>query len=239
MLRAVLFDAVGTLIYPDPPVAEAYWQVGRALGSVRSLMEIEELFRAAYRRSESLFALPDKGHDGLQRGPTSEERERERWRQVIGEVFFDLPPAAANEALRRLWQHFAQPPHWRLYSDVAATWTELQGRGYQLGIASNFDSRLLGICAALPPLDECRHVFVSSLIGWPKPAPQFFLAVESALGVKPQEILLVGDDRTNDLLGAANCGWKATLLCRDGVQSAEGIASLTQLLGLTPRSPPD
>lgn len=229
MPKAVLFDAVGTLIYPDPPVAAAYQRVGAELGSSRTLDEIQSLFRQAYRRSESLFALPGNGNE-LQRQPTSEDRERQRWRQVVGEVFADLSAAAADEALDRLWRHFANPAHWRLYDDVAETWNELLRRGFLLGIASNFDSRLEAICRAHWPLDQCRRLFISSQIGYPKPSPCFFRAVEQALRLRPDEILLVGDDPTNDVLGGGQCGWQVRLLSRQGPCADSAIRSLRELV---------
>jgi putative hydrolase of the HAD superfamily len=228
MVRAILFDAVGTLIYPDPPVAEAYHRVGRELGSSRTLDNIKTLFRDAYRRSESLFAFP--GNDGgFDRQPTSDKRERQRWRKVVGEVFADLPQAAADEALDRLWRHFAQPAHWRLYEDVPNAWSELSRRGYLLGIASNFDSRLEAISSSLAPLDQCRHLFISSRIGYPKPSPRFFQAVQQTLDVRAEEILLVGDDPTNDVLGATSCGWQTQLIVRSGQLPAGAIRSLAEL----------
>jgi putative hydrolase of the HAD superfamily len=226
--RAVLFDAVGTLIFPDPPVAEAYHRVGRELGSLRTLFEIKGLFREAYRRSESLFALPEND-DELGRQPTSDERERLRWRQVVGEVFGDLTRPAADEALDRLWRHFAQPTHWRLFDDVAPVWNVLTGRGFVVGIASNFDGRLETICRGLPPLDQCRNLFISSRVGFPKPAPQFFRAVEGNLGLRGEKILLVGDDRTNDILGGQSCGWQVQHLVREGPLSERAIRSLGEL----------
>jgi putative hydrolase of the HAD superfamily len=228
MTRAILFDAVGTLIYPEPSVAEAYHGVGRELGSSRTLSQIKELFRIAYRRSESFFALPGDGN-GLERLPTSDERERQRWRQVVGEVLADLPSAAADEALARLWQHFAEPRHWRIFDDVPAVWDQLSRRGYVLGVASNFDSRLEQICRELPPLDGCLHLFISSRVGYPKPSPRFFRAVLEALHLRPHEILLVGDDPTNDVLGAMRCGWQTQLLCRRGELPAGAIRSLSEL----------
>ncbi len=228
MVRAVLFDAVGTLVFPDPPVVEAYQRVGRELGSSRTLAVIKELFREAYRRSESLFALPGQV-GGLGRQPTSDEQERKRWRQVIGEVFADLSAARADEALERLWRHFAQPQHWRLYDDVAAVWQDLTQRGFVLGIASNFDDRLDAICRGLPPLHQCRHVFISSQVGYPKPAPQFFRAVEERLGLRGDEILLVGDDWTNDVLGGRSCGWQVQHVVRNGPPSEGAIRSLAEL----------
>ena len=50
--------------------------------------------------------------------------------------------------------------------------------GYVLGIASNFDSRLRTICRDHPPLHECRQIFVSSEIGYPKPELQYYRSVE-------------------------------------------------------------
>ena len=76
--RVILFDAVGTLIFPLPPVAEAYHRVGCEFGSSRSLAEIKQRFREAYRGSESLFALPDSG-DCLARQPTSDDREHQHY----------------------------------------------------------------------------------------------------------------------------------------------------------------
>lgn len=227
-IRAVLFDAVGTLIYPDPPAAETYHRVGRELGSLRTLAEIRSLFGDVYRRSECLFASSGNGN-GLERQPTSEERERNRWRQVVGEVLDDLPSQAADEALDRLWRHFALPQHWRLYDDVAAAWRDLAEKGYLLGIASNFDRRLAHVCRGHPPLDACRHWFVSSEIGYPKPSPEFFRAVEARLRLDGSEILLVGDDWTNDVLGGRNCGWHVQHLVRQGPQREGAIGSLAEL----------
>lgn len=229
MPRAILFDAVGTLIHADPPVEEAYFRVGCELESAVSLAEIRERFRAAYARSESLFALP--GGDELARQGTSDARERQRWRQVIGEVFADLPAAAADESLERLWRHFASPAHWRLFDDVFDVWNTLESRGCVLGIASNFDSRLRGILQGLPPLDRCQHVFISSEIGYPKPSERFFEAVEERLILPPGELLLVGDDYTNDVVGAQRRGWQTRWLCRQPDRPAGAIGSLRELLG--------
>lgn len=228
MPRAILFDAVGTLIYPEPSVAEAYYRVGQDLGSSRTRSEVKELFRAAYQRSESLFALPDN-RGAFDRQPTSDERERQRWRQVVGEVFADLTPAAAEQALDQLWRHFAQPGHWRVYDDASSAWEDLSRRGLLLGVASNFDSRLEQICRSLSPLDGCQHLFISSRVGYPKPSPQFFRAIENSLKLLPVEILLVGDDPTNDILGAARCGWQTQLVCRHGVPTSGAIHSLMEL----------
>lgn len=229
MPRAMLFDAVGTLIFADPPVAEVYRRIGCELGCELALEEVEGRFRLAYGRSESLFAVPGGGE--LERAATSDERERMRWRQVVGDVFSELSQAAGDEALSRLWDHFAAPAHWRLFDDVPDVWESLESRGVLVGIASNFDSRLRAILKGVPPLNRCPHVFASSEVGYPKPSPLFFQSVEERLELTPDQLLLVGDDYVNDVVGAGRRGWQTLWLCRGTDRPAGTIGSLRELLG--------
>jgi putative hydrolase of the HAD superfamily len=209
----ILFDAVGTLIYPDPPVAEVYYAAGRRFGSQS---EIEARFRLALAA----------GQTG---GPTSEANERERWRRIVRQVLDDV--TTQRDALfEAMWNHFAQPQHWRLYDDAAATLEPLRGCGWKLGIASNFDSRLNNIVAGHPPLRSCDAVFVSSEVGYTKPDSRFFKAIEQRLQTHPGQILLVGDDEAADVQGATSAGWRVLLLKRDGFCPEGAIRTLNELL---------
>jgi putative hydrolase of the HAD superfamily len=132
-----------------------------------------------------------------------------------------------------LWGHFADPRHWSLFPDVGPCWRNLEARGLVLGIASNFDTRLVVICQGLPPLDACRHVFVSSRLGFRKPGQGFFRAIETALALSPGEIVLVGDDLENDYLAAREAGWQPVFLNRCGQsvpRAADEVACLDELL---------
>jgi len=205
-IRWILFDAVGTLIYADPPVAEVYHAAGREFGSRLSVAEIQQRFAAALRDELRTDAVT------LERPPTSEAYERDRWRQIVGVVIDDV--SGGEELFERLWRHFAQPQHWRLYDDVAPTLEALGSHRFRLGIASNFDSRLEAIVAAHPALAACEVVFVSSAVGYVKPDPRFFASVAERLGVSPAEIVLIGDDEVNDMEGATAAGWWAVHLDR-------------------------
>jgi putative hydrolase of the HAD superfamily len=214
-VRWVLFDAVGTLIFPDPPVAEVYQATARRFGSAISVGEIQTRFVAA---------LSNTFCGG---GPTSEANERQRWRSIVREVISDIPDRI-DAAFEQLWQHFAEPKHWRLYDDVAATWQQLREGGFQLGIASNFDRRLKRIVAEHPLLAAGSEVFVSSDVGYSKPDARFFRTIEARLGVHPEEIALVGDDETCDVRPAIAAGWRAIHL--DRKLAREGaIRSLAEL----------
>jgi putative hydrolase of the HAD superfamily len=222
-IRFVLFDAVGTLIYPDPPVAVAYQSAGEKLGISLTTTEIQARFRAAYAR---VF----RGASDL---ATDERRERDRWRTVVVEVFAQWPHLV-DDLLERLWQHFAQPENWPLFADVVPTLSALQARGYELGVASNFDARLRQVIAHHPPLQACRHVFVSTELGHAKPSAAFFAAAQSQLRAQPQEIMLVGDDFENDVAAPRRCGWQAIELGREGAPPPGGIRSLTDLVATLP-----
>jgi putative hydrolase of the HAD superfamily len=211
------------LLYPEPPVAQAYGSVARQFGSRLTAPEISERFRRAFARQEAL----DAGPRGCQ---TDEARELRRWQTIVGEVLDDvIDPAAVFE---ELWRHFAMPASWRLFDDVAEAWPSLAQRGMQLGIASNFDRRLKQVCSGLPPLDECEQVFVSSELKVRKPALDFFRRIEERLRLPPEQILLVGDDWTNDYRAALGAGWQAVFLDRRGERGnlGEVIRSLRELV---------
>lgn len=206
-IRAVLFDAVGTLIYPRPSVAVAYTAAGRHCGSRRGADEVAARFRAALAAGEHAR----RTHEAWQ---TSEAAERQLWRAIVDHVFDDV--ADREPLFAALWEHFARPQHWALYDDVAGAWQALAGAGLQVALASNFDSRLHAVCEGLPPLDRCARRYVSSEVGFRKPGPAFFRAVERSLELEPRQILLVGDDWENDVLGGSRAGWRVAWLDRGG-----------------------
>jgi putative hydrolase of the HAD superfamily len=200
-VRWVLFDAVGTLMFPDPPVADVYHATARRFGSELSIDDIRERFSSVLSRTF--------------RGdvPTSEATERERWRGIVGQVISDIP-ADVDAVFEELWGHFAEAQHWRLYDDVAPALNELRERGFSLGIASNFDGRLKRIVGGHLPLANCSAVFASSDVGYSKPDARFFRTIEARLGVQPVEIALVGDDEVCDVQAATAVGWRAIHLDR-------------------------
>lgn len=223
-VRAVLFDAVGTLLFPRPTVADVYHAAGLRLGSQLSQEQVQARFREAFTRQEEIDAVSGGGI-------TSEEREKRRWRTIIAETFDDV--GRADELFDVLWEHFAQPTHWQVFPDVPDALERLENCGLSWGIASNFDRRLERLCEGLAPLDRCRRVFASSRLGFRKPSRNFFAVIEQQMGLHPEELLLVGDDLENDFSAARAAGWHAVLLTRENrsdVGEAHAIASLDEFV---------
>jgi putative hydrolase of the HAD superfamily len=222
-IRAVFFDAVGTLIFPHPSAPQVYAAVGQRHGSRLTVPVITERFRRAFQRQEQL----DLGRDLR----TSESREAERWRQIVGEVLDDVDDAEA--CFRELFVHFARADAWRCDPEAGPVLEQLAQCGYLLGLASNYDARLRSVAAGLPELRPVRYLVISAEVGWRKPAPEFFAALCERVGLGPRQILLVGDDWVNDYQGAQQTGLHAVLLDPAAESEAGGarIGRLRELLG--------
>jgi putative hydrolase of the HAD superfamily len=84
---------------------------------------------------------------------------------------------------------------------------------------------------AFPELAPVRgRVVISSLVGWRKPAPQFFDALVAAAECDRDQLLYVGDDERNDLDGATAAGLRAVLL--DPAAAAPGANRIHRLRDL-------
>ncbi len=219
--RAVFFDAVGTVLHPDPGAPAVYAAAAAKFGLPVDPAAILARFRAAFRREEVA--------DERAGWATSEERELARWRAIVSEALPGAPP----ECFELLYRHFADPSAWRVPADAAAVFDRLAARGLALGLASNYDSRLESVLAGRPELFPlARFVVISSRVGVRKPHPHFFHHLTEIAGCRPDEVLLVGDDLGNDYLGATAAGVGAVLLDPKGEhpEVPDRIASLSELI---------
>jgi putative hydrolase of the HAD superfamily len=201
--RAVFFDAVGTILFPDPPALTVYADTARRDGIELPPAEIRSRFLDAYATEERI----DRNSGWL----TSEERERARWRTIVGACLREVPDVDACFA--ELFNHFAEPTGWRLNPDAAGVLSHLAAHGLVLGMGSNYDSRLWSVLAGFPELNPLRaRVVISAAVGFRKPAPEFFAEVVRVGGCAPGEVLFVGDDFGNDYEGATAAGLCAVFL---------------------------
>jgi len=226
-VRAVFFDAVGTLLFPDPPVAEVYARTATQFGSPPpDPVALRDQFRRHFRDEEE--------RDRAAGYRTSEPWERDRWRRIVTACIGDV--ADPDAAFESLFAHFATPAAWKLAADAAEVLETLHQRGLILGMASNFDARLHGVVAGHPPLAMLSHVVVSSLVGWRKPAPAFFAAVSEIAKLPPDAILFVGDDIGNDYHGASAAGMRAVLLDAHSrhPEVPHRVATLGELIAVAP-----
>lgn len=231
-IQAVVFDAVGTLMYPSPGVSVAY----------RNFIQKHCGFEAdphavAHAVSTAMTARSTEDHL-----TTSEQQEYDFWRQVVRNVCECSEHTVSEEQISTcfddLFAHFAEPDSWKLFPEVQETLGFLRGLQLPVAIASNFDRRLHQVCDGLPDLSPCRVRVVSSEIGFRKPSAEFYQAVCQQLNLPAENILMVGDDLTNDIVGATSCGMPSAWINRRREDSnclpptSIEIHHLTDIVGL-------
>ena len=110
----------------------------------------------------------------------------------------------------------------------------VKGPGLELGIISNFDSRLFPVMRGLDIAHMFDTVTISSLAHAAKPAPKNFRSALEKHAVEPEEALHVGDSIREDVEGAGKAGLHAVLLDRDGTQPGTGLSVIRTLDELLP-----
>lgn len=70
-------------------------------------------------------------------------------------------------------------------------------------VFSELEMRYLGL------YDQFEHVVFSSDFGHKKPDPRIFLEAAKLLGLKPEEMMCIGDNFDNDIVPAARLGMRA------------------------------
>ena len=221
-IRAIILDAVGTLIHPDPPAPVVYAQVGKRWGSHHDPDAIKTRFLRAFELEEQT--------DRRVGWRTSEARELERWQHIVARVLDDV--SDPKGCFQALFDHFSRPEAWRCEPDICPVLTELAHRGFVLGMASNYDSRLHTVMAGKPELRPIEHVIISAEVGWRKPTAEFFAAVCRIVGLPADQILYVGDDLVNDVQGAQAAGLRAVWFDQSGTKNSANQICINQLTEL-------
>ncbi len=203
-LKAIVFDAVGTLLEPTPSVWQVYATAAQTAGGpVPEASILKHRFVEAFQREEAI--------DQTAHWQTNEPRERARWQAIVRHCLQEVP--SIDAAFAYLWQHFAQPSAWRVPKDAETLLTQLHGLpgGPTLAIGSNFDARLRSVVAGFPALVGIPILLISSELGVRKPAAAYYAHVRNRLGCSPEQILILGDDLANDYQAPAQLGYQTLL----------------------------
>jgi putative hydrolase of the HAD superfamily len=204
-LRAVSFDAAGTLMHTARPVGDLYAGVAARHGVGVDPAALHARFRVAFGSAPPL-AFPGVPASALR------AREKAWWRHVVARVFADIPFGDFEAFFDDLFAFFASPEAWRVDPDARTLLADLRGRGLAILVVSNFDARVRGVLAALALAPLVDRVTISSEAGAAKPDPMIFHRALSDAGLEAREIVHVGDTVREDLLGARAAGVPVLLI---------------------------
>ena len=223
-IRAVLLDALGTLVELVPPWPALVRELDvRGVQVPEALAREAMLAEMAYYRAHHAEAGDAAGLADL----------RARCARVLGGALGE--PARGLGAADLLAAMMASL-RFVAYPEAERVLGELRGRGVRLVVVSNWDVSLHEVLARTGLAALVDGAVTSAEVGVAKPAPAIFAAgLEVAGGVAPGDALHAGDSLDADVAGARAAGLRAVLVRREGdaVQvdpSVRVIASLDGLL---------
>jgi len=201
VIRALLFDAAGTLLEPIESVAETYARHFREQGWEIGAEAVREAFPRIFRESG------DPDYSGQSCGDLA---ERNWWRELVFRTMIacGVDPAAdgvrANDCFERLFAFYERGAAWRVFPEVGGVLAAASREGLRLAVVSNFDRRLHRILAELGLGFE--FVLTSADARARKPDPAIFRLALARLGLRPGEVLHAGDCVAADVTGARAAG---------------------------------
>jgi len=224
-IRLVTFDVGGTLIHPNPSVGAVYAEVLTRRGFPCEGVAVDRAFEESWSLAAS--SLPSS----TERYGRSLEGERGYWRDLLADTVRRLgglePPTGAAE---ELFERFSHAGTWSLFPDVLPTLEALAGRAVPMAVISNWDSRLPGLLRDLGLRRYFGPLLVSALEACEKPDARIFHLAASRAGVRPAEVLHVGDRDREDVEGALRAGCSALKISRSP-GSAQGLEAVLERLG--------
>lgn len=212
-INVVFFDAAGTLFHVKGSVAEIYLRHAEPYGvksSPAMLASVNAAFaRAFHDAPPPMFAAKD---------PTEIKRcERLWWFDIVHNVFYRVGMFDGfDQYFDEVFHAFESASCWDLYPETRLVLKQLKEQGMELGIISNFDSRLFSVLRGLGIADLFDTVTISTLAHAAKPSPRIFRQALDKHAADPEEALHVGDSVRDDLQGARGAGLHGALLDRQG-----------------------
>jgi len=210
-VKVVFFDAADTLFHVNGEVEEIYLRHAVEFGfreTEGSLAAIKQAFGRVFREAPPpVFVVSDPAK--------IKQSERLWWFDIVHSVFYRVGIFERfDDFFERVFEVFEDPACWKLFPETQVTLDRLRSQGVELGIISNFDSRLFAVLRGLGIAQSFDTVTISSLARAAKPSARIFQLAIDKHAVDPDEALHVGDSLRDDAEGATKAGLNALLLDR-------------------------
>lgn len=210
--KVIFLDAVGTLFGVRGSVGEVYGEIASRFNVKVSPELINQAFYKSFKASTPA-AFPGATPAQIP------EREFEWWKAIAGQTFktagvfhqFSDFDAFFTEA----FAYFATDQAWFVYPDVLPALEFWHHKKIELGIISNFDTRLHTVLKALNLADFFTSVTISTEVGAAKPNSQIFMAGLQKHNCLAETAWHIGDSFKEDYQGAKAVGLRGIWVKRD------------------------
>ncbi len=210
--KVIFLDAMGTLFDLKNSVGKIYQQFAFKYGVEIDSETLNRAFLKSYQASSPL-AFPTKELE------TIPEREFLWWKNVV-QITFEQAKllnkfSNFTDFFSEIYLYFSTKEPWYIFPDVIPCLKKWQQQGIELGVISNFDTRLHQILKALDLEQFFTSITISSVAGFAKPDQNIFKIALRKHGFAAEQAWHIGDNKVEDYQGAKNAGIKAFWLNRN------------------------
>jgi putative hydrolase of the HAD superfamily len=201
--KVIFLDAVGTLFGVKGSVGEIYSQIAKEFGVLANAEILNQSF------SQSFKAAPPPIFDDAD-DQDIRQREFDWWQRIAmntfesAGVFTEFTDFSAF--FNQLYSYFETEKPWFVYPDVLLALMNWRRLGVELGVLSNFDSRLYSVLQKLGLREYFQSITISTQVRAAKPDPEIFKVALSKHNCLPEEAWHIGDSIEDDYLGAQSVG---------------------------------
>lgn len=215
MTKAVFLDFYGTVVHEDGEVIQKITQIIHETGDMEEPKKIGAFWWKEFQE------MCDKAYgDAFETQRTLEERS------LRNAILWFHSSADAEELSAQMFAHWQEPP---IFQDTKEFLEQCSIPVYFVSNTDNEDieaaMRLHGLTAA--------GIFTSEDARSYKPRKELFERALNTVGVRPEEVVHIGDSLSSDVKGASQLGIRTIWLNRSGKEVPEGVraaGSLTEVL---------
>ncbi len=207
----IFLDAVGTLFGVQGSVGQIYGEMARQFGVEVPAAELNRAFYQSFRAAGAP-AFPNTLAAEIQ------EQEYIWWKNVVIATFNQLGKLQQfqdfDSFFAQLYAYFATASPWFIYPDVLPALQRWRAFDVQLGILSNFDSRVYAVLDALNLSHFFSSVTISTEVGAAKPDAKIFQVALQKHLCEPGRTWHIGDRFDEDYQAACALGMRGIWLHR-------------------------
>ncbi len=201
--KVIFLDAMGTLFALKRSVGEIYQEYAAKYGVKADAKLIEKAFIKSFKSAPPLAFLATELTQ-------IKKQEFAWWKNVVKTTFSQLSllEKFSNFTVffAEIYTHFATKDPWCVFPDTIDSLEKWSNQGVQLGVISNFDTRLIKVLNVLDLEQFFISITISSVAGFAKPDQNIFKIALDKHGFAAQQAWHIGDSLTEDYQGAKNAG---------------------------------
>ncbi|MBR8826813.1 MAG: HAD family hydrolase [Gomphosphaeria aponina SAG 52.96 = DSM 107014] len=201
--KVIFLDAVGTLFGVKGSVGEIYGKIAHEAGVNVSVEKLNEAFKQSLKTAKppvfpgaTKYEIP--------------ELEFQWWEAIARSTFGGIGVldlfSDFNVFFTQLYSYFATAKPWYVYPDVIPTLKHWRELGIELGIISNFDTRIYTVMEHLEITHYFSSITICSTVGAAKPDSKIFTIALRKHNCRAEQAWHIGDSLKEDYYGAKAAG---------------------------------